>query len=137
MSEPITLKSGAILILGTPSFAHGMKLFKVIVNELKLVDLDLSTLDLRAFAGKDINSLKNAIFPLLGSDALENAIFDCAMKSTYNSMKITRDTFTPDEARADYLPVAWEVIKHTLRPFFVNLDLSFLSADKPEQNAPQ
>jgi len=136
MSEPITLKSGAVLVLGSPSFAHGMKLFKVIVNELKLVDLDISSLDLRTFAGKDINSLKNAIFQLLGSDALEAAIFDCAIKSTYNSMKITRETFAPDEARADYFPVAWEVIKHSLRPFFSNLDLSFLTDAKPPQSDP-
>lgn len=136
MSDPITLKSGAVLVLGTPTFAHGMKLFKVIVNELKLVDLDISSLDLRTFAGKDINSLKNAIFQLLGSDALESAVFDCATKSTYNSMKITRETFNPDEARADYFPVAWEVIKHSLRPFFTNLDLSFLTADKPVQSDP-
>jgi hypothetical protein len=117
MSEPITLKSGAILILGTPSFSQSTKLFKVICNELRLVDMDISSMDIRTFAGKDINSIKNALLQLLGSDAVENALFECAIRSTYNSLKITRDTFSPEDAREDYFLVAWEVIRHTLRPF--------------------
>lgn len=139
MSEQteITLKSGAMLELHMASFADGMKLFKVIVNEVKQVDVDLSGLDVQGLAGKDLNSIKNLIFQLLGSDAVEQAFYQCAAKSLHNGQKITKATFEPTESRGDFLPTAWEVIKLNIAPFFSGLDLSSLTKDKPTQSGPK
>jgi hypothetical protein len=115
-------------------FAIGMKLFKTIASELKGVDVQLESLDFAKIAGKDINSIKNAIFQLLSSDALEAVVFQCMERCLYDGQKITRQTFEPEQARGDYLPIAWEVIRFNLSPFFSGL--SFPSSPKPDQTAP-
>lgn len=131
----IQLNSGAVLAVSIAPFSSSKKLLNVVMQELKDVDLELENLDLANFASQDINTLKNAICQLLGSENLERAVFECMAKCTYNGSRIVKDTFEPEEARADYLPCAWEVIKANLRPFFKNLDLSLLaSAPAPSEN---
>lgn len=126
-----------MLELHMASFSDGTKLFKTIVNEVKLVDVDLSGLDVGGLAGKDINSIKNLIFQLLGSDAVEAAFFQCAGKCLHNGQKITRATFDTPDTRGDYLPTAWEVIKFNIAPFFSGLDLSSLTKSNPTPLSPQ
>jgi len=136
MDTEITLKSGAMLELKAASFSAGMKLFKTIAAELKGVDIELGGLDLKEVGAKDINSLKNVIFQLLASDAIEAAFFDCAKKSLHNGQSIVRMTFEPETARGDYLPVVWEVVKFNIAPFFSGLDLSSLTKSKPTPPSP-
>jgi len=131
----ILLKSGAVLVVNMAPFSSSNKLLKVIMRELKTVDLELENLDLAKIASQDINTLKNAVCQLLSSDALEQAVFECMGKCTYNGSRIVKDTFEPDDARQDYLPCAWEVIKANLRPFFSGLDLSsFTSGQQPSSD---
>lgn len=136
MNETVTLNSGVQLQLGLAPFSVGMKLFKTIANELKVVDVNIDTLDFAKLAGKDVNVFKNAILQLLGSDALEVALFQCMERCLYNGEKITRQTFEPENARQDYLPVAWEVMKYNLAPFFKGLALSSSTAPKPTDQSP-
>lgn len=124
----ILLKSGAVLVVNMAPFSSSNKLLKVIVKELKNVEIELENLDLAKFASQDINTLKNAVCQMLASDALEQAVFECMAKCTYNGSRIVKDTFEPEDARGDYLPCAWEVIKANLRPFFSGLDLSSLTS---------
>ncbi len=131
----ITLKSGAILVTQIAPFSSGSKLLKTLLRELKDVDIQLENLDLSQIASQDINTLKNAVCQLLGSDVLEQAVFECMGRCSYNGLRIVRDTFEPENARQDYLPVAWEVIKVNLRPFFSGLDLSSLASDRPKSDA--
>ena len=136
METEITLKSGAMLELKTASFSAGMKLFKAIAAELKGVDVDLGGLDLKEVGSKDINSLKNVILQLLASEQIEAAFFECAKKSLHNGQSIVRQTFEPETARGDYLPVVWEVVKFNIAPFFSGLDLSSLTKSKPAPPSP-
>lgn len=133
----ITLKSGAILAVQIAPFSSGSKLLKTILRDLKDVDIQLENLDLTQIAGQDINTFKNAICQLLGSDALELVVFECMGRCTYNGIRIVRDTFEPENARQDYLPVAWEVIKVNLRPFFSGLDLSSLASSPLKSDDPK
>ena len=133
----ITLKSGAVLAASIAPFSVSNKLLKTIVRELKGVDVELENLDFSKLAAQDINTLKNAICQILGSDAIEQAVFECLAKCTYNGTRIVRDTFDPEDARADYLPCAWEVIKINLRPFFSGLDLSLLTSEAPKSDDPK
>lgn len=134
MNETITLKSGAELSMTVAPFADGMKLFKTIARELKQVDIELGDLDVSKLAGKDINSIKNVVFQLLGSDAVEACVFDCLKRCTLNGVRITKETFEDENARPDFLPAAWEVIKLNLRPFVSGLNLSFSASAKPQQD---
>lgn len=127
----ILLKSGAVLVVNMAPFSASNKLLKVVMRELKTVDLELENLDLAKIATQDINTLKNAICQLLASDALEQSVFECMAKCTYNGSRVVKETFEPEDARGDYLPCAWEVIKANLRPFFSGLDLSSLGSGQP------
>lgn len=131
MSESqIQLKSGAMLELKMAPFSKGTKLFKVIAAELKGVEIELG--DIGNLGSRDINSLKNVVFQLIGSDALESAFFDVAQHSLHNGQKIIRATFEPEDARGDYLSTAWEVIKFNIAPFLSGLDLSLLTKGSPK-----
>ena len=148
--DPITLKSGATLAVSIAPFTAGNRLMKAVARELSSVDFNLEVarelssvdfnLDLKSFdelSDKDINVLKNVAFQTLQSDAIEAAVMECMKKCLYNEQRITEKTFEPEEARPDYLPVAWEVMKANLRPFFAGLDLSSLTSAKPTSSAPK
>lgn len=130
LPEKTTLKSGAVLELQMAPFAVSMRLFKTIANELKAVDIHLDGISFKEIKNTDINGIKNAVFQLLGSDAVETALKSCMERCLYNGLKITPDIFENPEARADYLVVAWEVTKFNLAPFFKSLDLSSMASPK-------
>lgn len=136
MSDPKTLPSGRSLVVGIAPFAAANKLRKVVAAELLSVEVDLGrvdpkklTLDAEVLSldSKLLNTLKNVVMRLLASDAVEGAFYECALKSTIDGAKITRESFEPAEARGDMLPAAWEVIRANLAPFFAGLDLSSLT----------
>ena len=56
-------------------------------------------------------------------------------RCTIDGKKVVKDTFEPEDARQDYLPVAWEVMKLNLTPFFRGLDLSSLTRNEPAESA--
>lgn len=135
--DPIQLKSGATLAVSIAPFTAGNRLMKAVARELSSVDFNLDLKSFDELSDKDINVLKNVAFQILQSDTIEAALLDCMKKCLYNGERITEKTFEPEEARPDYLPVAWEVMKANLRPFFSGLDLSSLTSAKPTSNAPK
>lgn len=134
MNEPITLKSEAVLAVQLAPFTTANKLVKAVARELALVsfDMELGKVDLSNLQPKDLNTLKNAAFQLLQSDTVETCLFACLERCLYNGQRITRDTFEKPEARADYLPVAWEVMKANLVPFFKNLGFVSSTNEAPK-----
>lgn len=138
MNKEITLPSGRILVFQMAPFADGMKLFKIVANELKQVDASIDMTNLKSLMAQEVkgdtlNIIKNLVCQLMGSDALERALAVCMARCTYDGMSIDKDTFEPEEARGDYLPCAWEVIKNNLAPFFKGLNLkSFISKANEE-----
>jgi hypothetical protein len=134
MLEPILLKSGHVLVPGTPDWEPSKKLFKIMARELKQVDISLEGLDMKAIQSMDMGVLLKAFFQVAGSDAIEACIIECASRSTLNDLKIVPATFAPPDMRRDYLPVAWEVMKMALVPFFEDLLSSF---SIPARGSPQ
>jgi len=130
MQDPITLKSGSILEIGIAPFSTGTRLMKTIARELASVKFDLDATNLSNLSGQDINVIKNAIFQLVQSEAVETAVLECAKRCLYNGEKITPQTFEPEDARQDYLPVVWEVMQANLSPFFKSLGLSSSANEK-------
>lgn len=128
--DTIELPSKRYLEVKMAPFSKGTKLYKTIAKELTTVNIQLSSLNLQQLMGEDINSIKNAIFGLVGSDALELALFDVMKHSRINDEIITKDSFEAEETRGDYLVCAWEVAKFNLVPFFKNLEL-FSKASLP------
>lgn len=133
-NQKVTLKSGHEIELQPPSFAQATRLYKALCAELIKVNVSFKLSDLKTFATRDVGELKNLILQVLGSDAIEQAIFSCAEKCTLDGERITRATFEPVDHRCDWLPVALEVAKHSLSPFFANLD--FASFQKEPASPP-
>lgn len=137
MQDPITLKSGAELQVQIAPFAVGNRLLKTVARELAAVDfnMDFGEIDLSKVSAKDINTLKNAAFRLLQSDEVEKAVLECMKRCLYRGQAIRPDTFEDENARSDYLPIAWEVMKANLIPFFNGLDLPSSASEKLTSSA--
>jgi hypothetical protein len=134
--EAIVLKSGHVFDPGIPDFGPATKLFKTVARELRDVDIDLEKLDLTKLEDLDAGFFLKAFLQVAGSDAIEACVFECAVKSRINDLKIQRGTFEAEDMRQDYLPVAWEVIKMTLIPFFAGLSLPSSSPKKGDPASP-
>lgn len=138
--DAITLPSGHTLELGDPGLQAAKKLLKTIARELKQVDVSLeieSLANLDSLLKQDVNQFKNLFLQIVGSDAIESCIAECSVKSMLEGQRITGSTFEPRDLRPDYLPVAWEVMKFNVTPFFASLSLpsSILSA-APSKSPP-
>lgn len=137
MQDPITLKSGSTFQGTVAPFEDADELAKIVAKELLAVDFNMETVNFAELSGKDVNTLKNVAFQLLSSKALSGQLWKCLTRCLLNGQKITKESFAAEEARQDYYPVAWEVMKLNLRPFFKGLDLSSLtSVEMPPSNAP-
>lgn len=134
--DTTTLKSGRELSLTLAPFAVGSKLFKTVLGELRTINIDVTKLemsmelDLRKIDPRMINILKDAFCEIASSETVEVSFFECAARCLIDGKKITRETFEAPDTREDYLPVAWEVIKYNLAPFFRGL-ASQLSTSAP------
>ncbi len=131
MSQTIPLESSAILEITAVSFADATELKKAVARELVNVKVDLTSLDLSKISADELNSFKNVLFQILGSDAIEAALWKCMSRCLYNQQRITPATFEPEAAREDYHHVAWEVMVYSLRPFGKSL-LSLFSTNLPK-----
>lgn len=138
--ETLTMPSGAVLVLKDAPFEVAMRLLKTVAKELGNVatglKLDLNFTDPAAInrliqQDLPLDVLKNAICQIVGSEAIESVFNECLGRCLYDGKVATRESFETRNARQDYLPVAWEVIKHNLTPFFVGLKSKSLTAGGP------
>ena len=127
-----TLDSGATLEVTMASFEVGHKLLKCVMREVEGVKLSLGVKakTLQDFFAMEINdealnTLKNVVTRLIGSDALDEALWPCMERALYNNQKVSRDLFEDERNRADYLVVAKEVLLFNLSPFLKNLSSLF------------
>lgn len=141
--DTTTLKSGRELSLALAPFSIGSKLFKAVLAELRTINIDVTKLDmsmeldLRKIDPRMINVIKDAFCEIAASETVEAAFFECAGRCLIDGKKITRETFEAPDAREDFLPVAWEVIKYNLSPFFRGLASQLSASAPPTAPAPK
>ena len=123
MNETLELKSGNHAELSPASFAAASDLRRVLARELAGTTFNFSG-DLGALMAKDVSAIMNVICQLVASEAVEKGVFKCLERCLYNGQKITRDTFEKPESWPDFLPIAVEVVKMNVLPFFSGLNLS-------------
>ena len=133
LREVKAFPSGNRLEVQPAPFAVASALRRAMAAELRAVALDGGDIDLSNLAGSGVpvNVLKDAVLSLLGSEKIENAIWDCMERgpAILNDQKMTRAMFDGPAGiplRVDYLNCALEVALVNLSPFFANLDWSFL-----------
>jgi hypothetical protein len=112
--EDITLPSGAKLRISLSSFAVAKALFEAVAAEAKEMRLDPQS-DI------DLDLMKNLFCTGFSSKRIDTALSECMKKCTYNGVRLTEETFEPEEARQDYVTVCLEVALSNLRPFTKNL----------------
>lgn len=148
--ETLTLKSGRVLCLDLAPFGIGNKLRKTVFAALRGVQIEADKIDMNfdlakpnlgAMDPKMLNTLKNVVCEMMSNDAVEACFFECAVRCRIGSTqevakKITRETFDSAEMVGEYLPVAWEVVRFNLAPFFENLDLSSLTSGEEKKPDP-
>lgn len=122
--------SGADIIIRVAPFKDAMALKNTIGAELARNGINLPDLDFGE-NGSDVKdvlpAILNAVLTLDSSPKVNEAIFSCLARCTYNGEKISEDTFEEVEARGDYYEVVVSCLKENLAPFFAG-QLSKLSA---------
>lgn len=127
--QEYTLKSGKELRLAFAGLTLASKLKRVIQKELIKIDIKLPSIDgdIKASDIKKINvnsdlinSLKNALFIIDSSEELQDVVFECLSKSTYDKERITKELFDNEDAISDYYEILWRCIEKNLSPFFRN-----------------
>jgi hypothetical protein len=139
MKTTITLKSGHHLVINAASLGVSGDLMRTISSELK-ANVKLASLStgvvfglltgnlgavVQSIGGNDLDVLAQLLLTLLGSKKIYDSFFECARTCTLDAMgpmeKITEASFEPVEVRRDLIPVAKEVMRENLAPFFVDL----------------
>ena len=118
-------KNSVNVKINMADFTSSMKLKKAIVEAVKESGLDISSVDITNLKSGAINSIIQAILTADSSDKVEDAIFKCLARCTYNGEKITKDIFEPLEARENYYEIIIACLKVNLSPFFVPLFSKF------------
>jgi len=119
-----TLPSGAKLEVTMAGFEDCEHLDEAVKAELRGVDINEE-------------SLVGLFMRLSSSKAVKTALWPCMSRATYNGQKITRDTFEPEAARADFFPIAQEVMVFNLRPFFQGLGSQFSAIFQRSTSSPK
>jgi len=122
-----TTKKGSEVAINVADFITSMKLKKAVIEAVKESGADISSIDLDNLKIGAIDSILQIILAADSSDKVNDAIFKCLARCTYNSERITRDTFEPVEAREDYYEIVMACLKENLLPFYSPL-LSRLNA---------
>lgn len=100
------------ITLGT--FEESKKLYQAIMDECKAVKIEFTK-------EMNVDLMKNMLFTLMSSKKIEDALWVCMRRCTYNDEKITTDIFEDVNARADYFDVCFEVAKENVNPFLKSL----------------
>lgn len=128
----IKLPSGAILKIALPPFDVSKALMQAVTEEAKGMKLN---------AESDLAQIYKDVFCFgVSSRSIEAALWECMKKCTYNAgaadMKITKETFEPENARQDYLTVCVEVAKANIGPFVKSLYAEYAVALKKILSSP-
>lgn len=140
--EIVELKNGHKVGVAIAPFRPANALRKALAAEMATVTIDIDIaklsldMDISKLDAKGLNTIKNVFCKLLSSDVIEKAMFDCAASCTLEGKKVTPDLFNDEELRADFIPVAQEVIKANVPLFFENLDLKSLISAAPKSDGP-
>lgn len=126
----VTLKSGNTLEVQEAEFVHSWALTQAVAATLaaSLPGIKLDNLDIEALQKDiDIGKVLSIVCQLVASKEVYELLWPCFTPCLYNQGKVTRITFNPGEARADFLPSVVEILKVNVVPFIKGLDLSSLS----------
>ena len=111
------LPSGAELEITLSPFPVSKALYQTILEETKGIELSSKMEMFTVFRELFLTSMC--------SPRIEKCLWECMKRVTYNGLRITEDTFEPEEAREDYPIVCLEVAHKNVAPFLKNLSAQY------------
>lgn len=126
--KEFTASSGASVQIGVAGWEATMRLKNAAFRELAKVGLDIKGMKLSK--DMDISGLISAFLAVESSPEVYEALWPCLEKSLYNSKKITKNTFEPEEARQDYYEILLEFLKVNFTPFLPKVALKLSAEEK-------
>jgi len=119
--------SGHELEITLGSLDEAMELKRAIGESIQQSNIDISPEVLEGeLDASAIGSLVRIVLSVGISKRVEQAVFACAKRATWDGERITRDMFEAAEMRGFYYPIMVEVIKANLSPFFSEIGSSFM-----------
>lgn len=123
MGQKVKLPSGKTLEVEDAPFEMARNLEMVITEEIRSMkfqpDLDVMG-----------QLMKEGFLIALSSRKIDDALWECMKRCTYENIKISKATFEPVEAREDFHDVCFEVAQQNIRPFTKNLFAKFKDLSK-------
>lgn len=114
--------SGASVRINLAPFKDAMALKNALTKELSNSGIEIGNLEVKDVKNLDkskiFNTLINGLLAIDSSEVIQNQLFKCLVRCTYNNEKITEFTFEKEEARCDFYEIAIECVKANLSPFF-------------------
>ena len=121
-----TTKGGVKVTLNPTSLDKAYKLKSLVEKAILKQGIQLS--DILAEGDMNYEDLAQIILAIDSDIDVFNACFECMDKGIYKDLKITKDVFEDETARADLYEVLFYCLKVNVYPFFRNL-LSSLKTD--------
>lgn len=121
-----TTKGGVKVTLNPTSLDKAYKLKSLV--EKAILKQGIKLADILSGGDMSYEDLASIIMSIDSDMDVFNACFECMDKSIYKDLKITKDIFEDETARADLYEVLFYCLKVNVYPFFKNL-LSSLKTD--------
>ena len=122
-----TTKGGAKVTLNPASLDKAYRLKSVV--EKAILKQGIKTSDILGKGDITYEDLFQIAMAIDSDIEVFDACFDCMEKAIYKDIKITKEVFEDENARADLYEVLFYCLKVNVYPFFRNL-LSTLKTDK-------
>ena len=110
------LDSGAKLSVTQAPFINAMALYKALLASVKGLQLAEDVMNM------DVTVLKDAAISAATSPEVEQALYKCARRATYNTFPVDPSLFDDPrigtQAREDFYEIAWRVVEVNCGPFF-------------------
>lgn len=111
-----TATSGAKVKINVADFEDAQNLKFAIQKALKSENIELKNLG--DILSSDVWPLAKIALAVDCSKEVNDAIWPCLVRCSYNSEKITKQTFEPVNARQDYYEIVASCVKENVGPLF-------------------
>ena len=112
----VKLPSGSVLGISVAPFADARALYQALLEEGLSLQLDVE-------AEMDANFFKDIFCKGFSSKKIESALTKCMERAVIDGLKVTNDSFEPEDKRQDYFTVLFEVAAENIRPFTKSLSV--------------
>jgi len=141
-----TAPSGAKVEMTLSDYSTSFDLMKAVMKAVRQggvgskipKDIQLSDLaKLKEANLNDLGGLADAIIDIITSREVEELVFKCMERCSYDNERISRSTFEPEDRRGDFLFIAWEVGRANVLPFGSHLTSGLKNIFQQEKKGSQ